>query len=166
MGNFMGVKAISEEMNKQNSILDGIEFSDKLSKRQVDIAKAYTIEKMKEKFTINGFCKDFNNSSKTWYEWIEITEFSSYLTALSNAIIPDDARMALKQLKKHLLKIPYKQNPTPKEIEMFMDVFSYVVEADKREQMEKLGLNKKLTDKVDNRTLEEKCNSLLQRLRN
>lgn len=159
------LEAIENDVKKPSSVLDSVEVPKGLSTRQIQIAKHYTIEKMKQGFTINAFCKEFSVSTKSWYEWINEPSFNEYLTALSNAVIPDDEAEAYQQMKKHILRIAYKQNPTPKEIELFMSVFSYHAEADKRYQMEKLGLNKEQSGKVDNRTIEERRNVLLSRLR-
>ncbi|WP_368298544.1 phBC6A51 family helix-turn-helix protein [Cytobacillus firmus] len=135
----------------------------KLSPQKAQLARLFAKEKLLEGFTVSNFCSDNGISTKTWYEWMEEADFKSYLNQVQSAIIPDDEREAFQQLKKHILKLPYKQNPTPKEIEMFMDVFGYVAEADKRERMEALGISDE--KKPDIKTLEEKRNSLLSRLK-
>lgn len=158
------LKAVEEEVKGKDSVLDSVEVPKGLSARQVKLAKYYTIEKLKQGHTINNFCKEFSVSTKSWYEWINIPEFNSYLTALSNATLPEDESLAYQMMKKHVAKMAHKQNPTPKEIELFFNVFSYHVEADKRNQMEKLGLNKPQTGNTDARTVEERKNALLNRL--
>lgn len=135
----------------------------KLSPQKAQLARIFAKEKLMEGFTVGNFCSDNGISTKTWYEWLEEADFKSYLNQVQSAIIPDDEREAFQQLKKHILKLPYKQNPTPKEIEMFMDVFGYVAEADKRERMEALGISDE--QKPDIKTLEEKKASLLSRLK-
>lgn len=153
------------ETEKPN-VLDSVPVPKGLSAKQIKIAKHNAIERMKDGYTIGGFCKEFNVSTATFYKWLDIPEFNKYLTALSGAIIPDDEMQAYRMMKKHVAKLAYKQNPTPKEVELFMDVYGYLVEHDKRKQAEKLGLNKPVSDKADNRTVEEKRNALLNRLRN
>lgn len=72
---------------------------------------------------------------------------------------------AFQAMKKHVLKIPYKQNPTIKEIELFYETFGYLAEADKQEQMEKLGLNNVESKSSRFVNLEERKSALLSRLK-
>lgn len=135
-----------------------------LNDKQIELAKKYARAYLLEGFTVADFCSDNKISSKTWYEFLKIPEFKHYLSHVQNAVIPADEKLAFQEMKKHILKIPYKEAPSIKETELFMEVFGYLAEADKQEQMEKLGLydNGKLKDV---RTIEERKSSLLSRLK-
>lgn len=147
-----------------DKLLNAIKKPDSISDRDAGLAKAFAKGKMMEGFTVGSFCKEHSVSTKTWYELLADNDFKAYLSQIQAVLIPDDERQAYEAMKKHLLKIPYLQNPTPKQIEIFMDVFSYVVEADKRDRMDALGIadgNKPVNEK----TVDEKKAILLSRLK-
>ncbi|MDF2039864.1 phBC6A51 family helix-turn-helix protein [Cytobacillus oceanisediminis] len=133
-----------------------------LSPQKAQLARLFAKEKLMEGFTVSGFCSDNGISTKSWYEYLEEADFKSYLNQVQSAIIPDSERDAYEAMKKHILKLAYKTSPTPKEVELFMETFSYIQEADKRERMEALGISDE--KKPDTKTLEEKKASLLSRL--
>ena len=135
-----------------------------LNDQHVELITKYSRGKLLDGFTIAGFCEDNGISTRTWYKFLEIPEFKHYLSQVQNSVIPADEKDAFQEMKKHILKIPYKESPTIKETELFMDVFGYLAEADKQEQMEKLGLHNNGRLK-DVRTVEERKSSLLSRLK-
>ena len=134
-----------------------------LTVEQVAFAVQYARAKMLDGHTVGGFCSDNRISTKTWYKFLEVPEFVSYMADIQNLVIPTNEKDAFNAMKKHILKIPFKESPTIKETELFMDVFGYLAEADKREQMEKLGLNN--VDSKATKTIEERKASLLTRLK-
>ncbi|MGD6815497.1 hypothetical protein ACQCVE_00285 [Metabacillus sp. 113a] len=134
-----------------------------LSERQTTLAITYTKAQMLEGFNIANFCRDNSISSKTWYQWLEVPDFKRYITEIRKVIIPDDERNAYHAMKKHVMKFAYKESPTPKEIELFYDVFGYVADADKKERMVELGIAEGSTGSSF-RTLEEKKAALMARL--
>ncbi|MGK7380020.1 phBC6A51 family helix-turn-helix protein [Planococcus sp. 1R117A] len=136
-----------------------------LNDKQIELATSYARGKLMDGFTISEFCKNQGISTKTWYSYLENDDFKQYLDAVMGSVVPDDERQAFAAMKKHVMKFAYKQNPTPKEIELFYQTFGYIAESDKRDQMEKLGLNEVKTGS-DFKTVEERKASLLSRLRN
>ncbi|QPC47363.1 phBC6A51 family helix-turn-helix protein [Mangrovibacillus cuniculi] len=135
-----------------------------LSVQQVELAKKFVKAKMLEGFTVGGFCKENRLSTSTWYEWQESADFKKYMDEVQSAVIPSDERDAFQAMKKHILKLAYLQNPTPKQVELFMDTFEYVAEADKKERMKALGISDEAKGS-DEKTIEEKRKRLLTRLK-
>lgn len=130
-----------------------------LSAKQKQAAKNYASAKMGEGFTVQAFCSDNSISTRTWYDWLEEDGFISHLSKVQNELIPEDEKQAYEAMKKHILRLAYKTNPSPKEVELFMDTFSYLAEADKQKHQ----VAQKLASS-DTRSFEEKKASLLLRL--
>ena len=151
--------------DKSEALLNAITVPPHLSDKQVMLAKQFVQSRMMDGFTIADFCKENGISSKTWYEYKEDEHFNVYLNEIQNAVIPSDEREAYEKIKKKIMQIADKQNPSVKEIELFTDTFAYVVEADKKERMDKLGLTNKAVKASSHRTVEEKKASLLSRLK-
>lgn len=151
---------------KPEELINAVAVPHTLSEKQVNIAKRYAQEYLLDGFTINDFCSDVGISTKTWYasSFLENPDFVDYLNAIKSAIIPQDEKLAYQELKKHILKLPYKQNITPKEIDMFLEVFGYVAEADKVERMQALGISEGGKKPLSAKSIEEKKASLLSRL--
>jgi hypothetical protein len=151
--------------NKGEQLINAIEVPYSLNEQQATLAKKLVKAKMLEGFSIQSFCTENNISTKTYYAWQENPDFTFYLNQVSDAIIPADEKEAFQKLKKHILKIADKQNPSIKEIELFTDTFSYVVESDKRERMEALGISDGKNNKPNTaKSIEEKRSALLGRL--
>lgn len=139
-----------------------------LSERQKSIAEAYAKDQMKDGFTIGGFCTEQGISTKTFYstEYKENALFTQYVNSLVDKAIPEDEMAAFRKMKRHLLKFAEKENPTTKEMQMFFEAFDYIREADKRQQMERLGLsNSPANNSGSTKSIEERKASLLERLR-
>ncbi|MFE1246070.1 hypothetical protein ACFW35_18325 [Fictibacillus sp. NPDC058756] len=153
-----------ETNNKSEALIDAIEVPDTLSEHHVNFARKLVKAQMTEGHTVLGFCTANNMSTKTYYEYMENPALKHYMGQIQDVIIPSDEKLAYEQLKKHLLKIPYKANPTPKEIELFTDTFSYVIEADKRQRMAELGLNDSSISS-SGKSVEERKAKLLSRLK-
>lgn len=149
---------------KSEALLDAIAVPFSVSEKQAHIAKKLVAERILGDFNVQDFCKNNALSTKTYYEWFENADFTSYVNQLQDAVIPADERNAYDKIKKHILKIAEKQNPSIKEIELFTETFSYVVEADKRERAEALGIseNKK---PLSAQSIEDKKSLLLSRLK-
>jgi hypothetical protein len=151
--------------SKGEQLINAIEIPYSLSEQQATLAKKLVKAKMLDGFSIQSFCSENGISTKTFYAWQENTDFTCYLNQVSDAIIPADEKDAFQKIKKHILKIADKQNPTIKEIELFTDTFSYVVESDKRERMEALGISDGKNNKPNTaKSIEEKRSALLGRL--
>lgn len=132
-----------------------------LTDRQVANAKRYVQAKMHDGHTIGNFCSENKISTKTWYTWMEEDAFKSYLNQIADAVVPTNEKDAYAKIKLKILQIAEKTNPSIKEIELFTDTFSYVVEADKRERMVAMGMTDAPTEA---KTIDERKEQLLKRL--
>jgi len=132
----------THETSHDEKLLKVIPVPNTLNDKHIELATKFARGKLMDGFTIADFCKDNGISTKTWYSFLEIPEFNHYLSQVQNSVIPADEKDAFQAMKKHVLKIPYKQNPTIKEIELFYETFGYLAEADKQEQMEKCELGR------------------------
>lgn len=151
--------------NNRETIIDNIPVPMSVNEKQATLARKYVKANVEGNLNIQAFCKDNNLSTKTWYVWLENDDFKWYLDEIQNVVIPEDEREAYQKIKKHILKIADRPNPNIRDVQLFLDTFSYVVEADKRERMQALGIsdsNKPLTEQ----TIEDKKAVLLQRLTN
>lgn len=151
---------------KQNteSIVDTIAIPLTVNEKQAQLARLYVKANIEGTLTVQEFCKQNSISTKTWYTWLENDDFQWYLNEVQNIVIPDDERIAYQKIKKHILKLADKKSITLKEIELFTETFSYVVEADRIARMKELGIdnsNKPLTEQ----TIEDRKAVLLQRLK-
>lgn len=153
------------QLNKKaESLIDAIPVPYSVNEKQAEIAKKIVKAKLERSFNVQDFCTENGISTKTYYVWFENEDFASYINQLEDAVIPADEREAYAKIKKHILKIAEKQNPTIKEIELFTETFSYVVQADQRQRAEALGISE--TKKpLTSQSLDEKKASLLSRLK-
>ena len=131
----------THETKHDEKLLKVIPIPSTLNDKHVELIEKFARGKLMDGFTIANFCSDNKISTKTWYGFLELPEFKHYLSEVQNSVIPASEKDAFQAMKKHILKIPYKESPSIKETELFMEVFGYLAEADKQEQMEKLGLN-------------------------
>lgn len=150
--------------DKADALVNAITIPSHLSDKQVMLAKQFVKSQMMDGFTIAEFCKSNGISTKTWYGYREDAQFNAYLLEIQGAVIPSDEREAYEKIKKKIMQIADKQNPSVKEYELFLDTFEYVVEADKKERMNALGLTNEAVKSSSHRTVEEKKASLLSRL--
>jgi len=134
-----------------------------LTEKHVELATKFARGKMMDGFTIADFCKHNGISTKTWYGFLEIPEFVSYLGEVQNSVIPANEKDAYQQFKNHVLRIPYKQNPSIKELEFYADTFSYLAENDKRQKLKQLDSENISASKFENH--KERTENLLSRLR-
>lgn len=151
----------------QQDLIDAITPPSSLSQQQIEIAKSYVKEKMLENFTMQDFCSKHGISSKTFYneEWLKNPVFTAYVSEVQDATIPADEADAYKKIKRHILGISSKQNPSIKEVELFLSTFSYLAESDKRQQMARLGLSDSAIKSDSHKTIAEKKAVLFQKLR-
>ena len=135
-----------------------------LTDKKVTIAQKYARAKIQGS-TVAGFCTDNGISTKTLYSFLEIPEFTSYMKDIQKLVIPSSEKAAFQAMKNHVLKFAFKDEPTLTEIKLFYDTFGYLAEADKQDQMEKMGLNN--VDSKANRfvDIEARKASLLTRLK-
>lgn len=149
---------------KAESMMDSIPVPYSVNTQQAELAKKIVAERMMNTFNVQDFCKDNGISTKTYYVWFENEDFALYVNQLQDAVIPADEKSAYEKIKKHILKIAEKQNPSIKEIELFTETFSYVVDADKRERAEALGLSE-TRKPLSAQSLDDKKSVLLARLK-
>jgi len=149
---------------KAQSMMESIPVPYSVNEQQAQLAKKIVAERMMNTFNVQDFCSSNGISTKTYYVWFENEGFASYVNQLQDAVIPADEREAYQKIKKHILKIADKPNPSLKEIEVFTSTFQYVVDADQRERAEALGLseNKK---PLSAQSLDDKKSLLLSRLK-
>ncbi|BDG37240.1 phBC6A51 family helix-turn-helix protein [Saccharococcus caldoxylosilyticus] len=154
-------------MNGLEQNFKKVEVPASLSEKQVKIAQAYAKGQFLDNFTIADFCKEQGISTKTFYsdEYKGNPVFMDYVTKLINSIVPQEELEAYKQMKKHVLKLAYKENPSVKEILLFFDALNYLKELDQRQQMERLGLLNTHNTTGSNKTLDEKKAILVGRLK-
>jgi cysteine synthase len=136
----------------------------KLTEQQVNLAKAFVKERHETGISVADFCRNHGISTKTWYEWMKDEVFESYLKALGGSIITDDEREAYQQVKKKIMQMATKPTASVREIELFLNTFSYVVEAEKQERMKELGIVP-AHEKANEKTIEEKKAILISRLK-
>lgn len=136
-----------------------------LSAEQVNLAKAWIKEKHETGIPINDFLSKHSKSTATWYRWKEDEVFESYLKALGGAIVSDDEREAYQIVKKKIMAMATKSTASVKEIELYLNTFSYVVEAEKQERMRELGIVPAHEKARSEKTVEDRKASLLSRLK-
>ncbi|PWW20225.1 putative insertion element HTH domain-containing protein [Cytobacillus oceanisediminis] len=137
---------------------------DTLSDEQIRIAKAFVSERHEKGIGVTEFCSKYRISTKTFYEWRKNEVFESYLVALGGSIISDDERQAYQLVKKKIMAEATKANAGVREIQLFLDNFSYVVEAEKQERMKELGITP-AHERQSEKSVEEKKLGLLARLK-
>lgn len=150
---------------RAEQLINSIKVPSKLSDRQVQICKLYASKKLEEGFTVGSFCKSQGMSTATFYKYMEDELFSSYLKEVSDAIIPADELQAFQLLKKKVLKIAEKDSPSLAEINLFMTTFPYLVSYDNRMRSSALGLDDESIKKGNTKTIQERKESLLKRLK-
>lgn len=154
-----------DEVNKKaESIINAIAVPYSVTDKQAEIAKKLVKAKMMDNFSVQEFCTSNGISTKTYYVWFENPDFDYYVNQLQGVVIPTDEREAYNKIKKHILKIADKANPSIKEIELFTETFSYVVQADQRERADALGISDSKKPNTP-QSLEEKKAVLLGRLK-
>jgi len=149
---------------KAESLIEAIAVPYSVSEKQAEIAKKIVKARLEGTLIVQDFCSANGISTKSYYKYFENEDFASYVNQLQDAVIPTDERDAWQKVKKQILKLADKPNLSLKEIEVFTTTFQYVVDSDKRERSEALGLTdgkKPLTEK----TLEDKKAFLLSRLK-
>lgn len=135
-----------------------------LSIEQINLAKAFVMERHQTGISINEFLTKHSKSSKTWYEWQKDEVFASYLTALGGNIISDDERQAYQIVKKKIMQMATKQNASVKEIDLFLSTFNHIVENEKQERMKELGIVPAYEKARNETTVEKRKNALIGRL--
>lgn len=135
-----------------------------LKERQIRLARAFSKDKHELGITIKDFTRKHSMSTATWYSWLENPVFEKYLNDLQGNVITDDERAVYHKVKKKIMAMATAKNAGVKEIELFNQHFSYVIEAEKRDAMQKLGINSTGSN-TDTRTVEQKKARLLQRLK-
>ncbi|WP_010530919.1 phBC6A51 family helix-turn-helix protein [Lentibacillus jeotgali] len=141
-----------------------IEPPEKLTERQVKIAKAWVQNGLNNRLPQGEFVKKFNMSTATLSKWLKNPDFSAYVQELKGELISSDELRAYDVVKKHILARVNSDNPTEKEINMYLEHFDYVVQYEKQKAMQRMGITEK-GKPSDDRTVEDKKASLLTRLK-
>lgn len=137
-----------------------------LNENQVKLAQAFVQARHTTGIGVAEFCSKHGISTATWYgeSYMKNPVFESYLTALGGSIISDSEAAAYQIVKKKIMQEATKANAGTREIQLFLDNFSYIVEAEKQQRMRELGIQP-AHEQVEQKTLEEKKASLLSRLK-
>jgi hypothetical protein len=136
-----------------------------LNTEQINLAKAYVQERHEKGISISEFLSNKGKSTKTWYKWLEDEVFSSYLKALGGTVVSDSEREAYQIVKQKIMQMATKSNASVKEVELFLNNFSYVVEAEKQERMKELGIVPAHEKAHSEKSVEQRKLSLLGRLK-
>ncbi|XRD24529.1 phBC6A51 family helix-turn-helix protein [Lysinibacillus fusiformis] len=134
-----------------------------LSENMVSFAKKYVKLRIVDGLAIGEICKKLGTSTKTLYSWQENEAFNSYLKTLEASYVNEDEIEAYNHVRKHILKMVSKENPSDRHVDMFIKHFSHVVEAENHKRMHRLGINTNATSS-NFKTVEERKASLLGRL--
>ncbi|VVM35293.1 phBC6A51 family helix-turn-helix protein [Terribacillus sp. AE2B 122] len=137
-----------------------------LKERQVTLAKAYVKDKHELGLGVSDFCSNYSVSTATWYKWLDNPRFEGYINNLQGNIISDSEKEAYHIVKKKIMQMATKKDASVKEIDLFLDTFAYVVEAEKRKAMQELGITPEGDKGNDTRTIDQKKNALISRLTN
>jgi len=149
-----------------NPKIKEIPIPDQLTPRQVTIAQSYVIDRHEKGLTIKEFCDKHSLGTASLYKWQrENDAFNQYVNALQGNIVGDDEREAYKKVKSKIMELATAKNAGVREIQLFTDHFQEVVEAEKREALQKLGISPDKGGTADTRTVEEKKAVLLSRLK-
>jgi hypothetical protein len=135
-----------------------------LSAEQVRLAKSFVLERHQSGISVIDFLAKNNKSSKTWYAWLKDEVFASYITAMGGTIISEDEREAYQIVKQKIMQNATKQNASVKEIELYLNTFSYVVESEKQERMKELGIQPAHEKVRNEKTVDQRKAILLGRL--
>lgn len=133
-----------------------------LHERQIDLAKSYTYRKKYEGITISDFCSKGNVSSGTWYAWVKLKAFQHYLDMLNGAVTETNEMEAYEVVKQRVLELATEKNADIKAINLYTEFFKEVVDYQRMKARQALGLS----GGVDGRTIKEKRDTLLSRLKN
>jgi len=132
-----------------------------LSENMVKFAKSYVKLRIVDGLSVGDICKTLGVSTKTFYSWKEIEAFNSYLKALEASLVSEDEIEAYNNVRRHILKLVSRENPSERHLELFLKHFQHVVEAENRKRMDKLGINNTTSEFV---SVEERKRRLLSRL--
>jgi Helix-turn-helix of insertion element transposase len=137
-----------------------------ITEEQSRLAKAYVMERHQSGINVADFCSKYGISTATWYgdTYMKNPMFESYLTALGGTVVSADEQEAYQIVKQKIMQMATKQSAGVKEIQLFLENFSHVVEADKQSRMKELGIVPE-HEKGQFKTVEERKASLLSRLK-
>lgn len=137
-----------------------------LNEEQVRLAKAFVKARHESGISIADFCSNQGISTKKWYgdDYMRNPIFESYLTALGGAMVSESELASYQIVKNKIIANATKANASVKEIDQYLNTFSYVVEAEKQERMKALGITPE-HEKGNQQTVEERKAGLLARLK-
>ena len=136
-----------------------------LSEEQVRLAKAFVIDRHENNTPVAEFLAKHHKGKNTWYKWInENPVFASYLKALGNTVANDEERESYQIVKRKIMENATKKDASPRDIELYLTHFEYVILAEKQERMRELGITPE-HEKGNQKSFEERRNILLSRLK-
>lgn len=156
---------MTEPEQKEQMETEQVPAPEELSQRKKNIAVAYVNNELKEGLTVQEFCRKHGLSSATLTKWNKDVVFTKYIQNLKGEAISSDELKAYEVVKQKILERVNSANPTEKDIQLFLDNFDYVVKYQQQKAMEKLGINKAGETTSDMKTIDEKKNRLLKRLK-
>lgn len=145
--------------------MEEIKPPESLSERKIAIAKARVHNELNEGLNQEDFCRKYGLSTATLHKWMKEVDFTRYIQDLKGEVISSDELKAYEVVKRHILERVNSANPSEKDINLYLDNFDYVVKYQQQIAMEKLGINKTGEASTDNRTVEQKKQTLLSRLK-
>ncbi|MBD7935927.1 hypothetical protein H9655_02705 [Cytobacillus sp. Sa5YUA1] len=135
-----------------------------LTDEQVKLAQAFVTERYTTGIKIADFCRKHNKSTETWYDWKKRPVFESYLATLRRSLVTDSEWETHEKIKQKVKSMALSEKGGVREIELYTKLFEHVVEADRQRNMEELGIVSE-HEKAQDKTVEDKRNALLQRLK-
>lgn len=155
---------MTKEMTKERTIHD-VPVPAGVDEKMVAVAKDYVTTRLKEGFKMESLFARNNIAGKTYYKWLKNAEYERYINEMADVLIPSDELQAVRKFRRKVMAYADKESLTAGEMKLFKDVFEPIIEADIRLQMTKLGLNNEGSGSDTPRSLSEKRNLLLQRLK-
>lgn len=144
--------------------MKGVPVPNTLSERQIQLAKAYAVDKFRININVIDFCSKYKVGSATWSKWNKEEVFQSYLVAVQGSLIPEDKWATYDIVKRKIERLASAGDAGVKEIELYLKTFDFMVLADKQRQMDEMGITP-AHEKKEFKTLEERKATLLARLK-
>ncbi|WP_226619767.1 hypothetical protein [Cytobacillus firmus] len=137
-----------------------------VTEKMAEVAKYYVLNRMKDGFTVQSMCSYLKISTATWTKWKENQLYMSYITQMTNVLVPDDELEAVRKFRRKVMAIADKDNINSNEFKLFHEMFKPIIEAEINMKAEELGLNKSSHGgSALQLSIEEKKASLLSRLK-
>ncbi|WP_369355885.1 phBC6A51 family helix-turn-helix protein [Lysinibacillus capsici] len=136
-----------------------------LSPEQIRLAKLYVKERHETRITVGAFCSKYKKSTATFTEWKKQPEFAGYLVSLGGSLVSEDSWATYEVVKRKIEAMATAEKAGVKEIQLYLQTFDHIVQADRQRHMEALGINDKGINTTNTKTVEERKAVLLTRLK-